>query len=166
MARLNRLPAATLAARVQLDYLPGLACGAHFAVSLEGLETLREDNPAALLRAGQRLQAFWLEATRQGLVLQPAMAPLCFAYYGRKAAAFTGDAAMREKATRLARALGDLHGAPADLLFLGRIGQPRSQAPGPRSIRRPLADMMIREEAVQEEEAAGPAREQAARATR
>ncbi len=166
MARLNRLPAPTLAARVQLDYLPGLACGAHFAVSLEGLETLRADDPAALLQTGERLQAFWLEATRQGLVLQPAMAPLCFAYYGRHAAAFTGDAAMRDKATRLARDLGDLHGAPADLLFLGRIGRPRSPAPGPRSTRRPLADMMIREGAVQGEDRAEPGREQAARATR
>src|SRR3546814_14215698 len=32
MARLNRLPAATLAARLQMDYLPGLAPAAHFAI--------------------------------------------------------------------------------------------------------------------------------------
>jgi molybdopterin/thiamine biosynthesis adenylyltransferase len=144
MKRLNALPAATLAARLQMDYLPGLACGAHFLITAPNLDADAASDPALLLRHGQRLQRFWLCADRLGLVLQPSLAPLCFAFYGRQGVAFTADQALRAKAAALNEDLRRLAPAPGSVLFLGRIGQPSRKGIQPRSIRRPLAELLQR----------------------
>lgn len=142
MARLNRLPAATLAARLQMDYLPGLACGAHFLIAVPGLDLDTMRDPATLLRLGQHLQRFWLCADRLSLALQPSLAPLCFAYYGRQGTAFTADPGLRAKAVVLNQELAKLAPAPSSLLFLGRIGRPSSMGAQPRSVRRPLRELL------------------------
>lgn len=143
MARLNRLPAATLAARVQMDYLPGVACGAHFLITAGNLDLDTAGDPAQLLRFGERLQRFWLTAERLGLVMQPSLAPLCFSYYGRQGAPFTDDEGLRAKAAALNEDLREIAPAgPEHLLFLGRIGTPKSGGAHPRSVRRPLADLI------------------------
>lgn len=142
MRLIGRLPGGTALARVEMDLLPGLLCAAHFTIA-------RRDPPAegdavpALLRAGQALQRFWLTATRLGLAMQPGLAPLCFAHYGRNGIAFTGDHRVRARARWLARALDALAGpgAGGTLLFAGRIGRPRGGAAA-RSLRRPLAALM------------------------
>ena len=91
---------------------------------------------------GERLQRFWLTATRLGLGMQPALATLAFADHGANGTAFTADEALRARAARLApeaaRVLGPLDG----LVFLGRVGQRPDGLPGPRSVRRPLHQMV------------------------
>jgi sulfur-carrier protein adenylyltransferase/sulfurtransferase len=147
--RMNRLPAATLAARLQMDYLPGLACGAHFIIHGSQQQTTSSiDGVTALLRAGEALQRFWLTATQLGLALQPSLAPLCFAHYGRRGTAFTANAGICAKASELAEDLDRIlpgripEGAEA-ILFLGRIGLPRTRMAGPRSVRRPLDELLV-----------------------
>lgn len=144
MARLNRLPAATLAARLQMDYLPGLACAGHFLIAARchDFDTMRD--PARLLRLGQYLQRFWLCADRLRLALQPSLAPLCFAYYGRQGAAFTADPGLQARAVQLNQELAKLTPAPGKLVFLGRIGRPSGTGANPRSVRRTLQELLAR----------------------
>ena len=144
MERLNRMPAATLAARLQMDYLPGLGCGAHFLIAAPDLDLDAVRDPATLLRFGQCLQRFWLTAERLGLVLQPSLSPLCFASYGRQNTAFTADAGLRAKAVALNDELRKLAPAPTSLLLLGRIGYPSRKGVQPRSVRRPLQELLAR----------------------
>ena len=147
LERMNRLPSATLPVRLQLDYLPGLACSAHFSISAPALDLDGPQDPATLLSAGQALQRFWLSATRLGLVLQPSLAPLCFAFYGRQGTAFTQEERYRRQARRLNDVLSDLSGSPRGLLFFGRIGAPRHGSPPARSTRRPLGGLITDEAA-------------------
>jgi hypothetical protein len=76
--------------------------------------------------------------------MQPSLATLCFASYGRRKAPFTADAGIQEKAARLAKELDEWLGpAGADrALFVGRIGIPRSVAVLARSVRRPVEELM------------------------
>ncbi len=141
---LNRLGSPALAA-LQLDYLPILASAAGFAVRF-AQPIAPDERVPALLRAGQRLQRFWLTATRLGLAVQPLLATLAFADYGAKSATFTADAAVQGKAAALAGAFRRALGAdPGDVLFIGRIGEPRGRRPECRSVRRPLAELVRRE---------------------
>jgi hypothetical protein len=126
-----------------MDYLPGLACGAHFLIAARHLDLDSAGDCAQLLRFGERLQRFWLTAERLGLVMQPSLAPLCFGYYGRQGTPFTDDEGLRAKAAELNEDLRDLAPAgPEQLLFLGRIGAPKAGGARPRSVRRPLAELI------------------------
>jgi nitroreductase len=143
MERLNALPGGTLLARLQMDYLPGIACAAHFAVVRKDGGKGAEGVPA-LLRAGQALQRFWLTATRLGLAMQPSMAAVIFGFYGRRDIAFTHEPKMRAAAKSLAARLNEASGVDPDaLLFLGRLGEPRSRRVKPRSVRRPLEQLLL-----------------------
>ena len=147
MDRLNRLPSGTLAARLQMDYLPGLASAAYFTVTrtqpAAGAASAEARIPS-LLRAGQGLQRFWLTATRMGLVMQPAMAIAIFAHHARQQEPFTADAKIRRKADTLARKLNRLiEVEPERLLFMGRVGTPRSRHMQSRSVRRSLDELCI-----------------------
>lgn len=136
---LNRL-GGPAAAALQVDYGPILASAACFAVRLPRPEPNRV---LAALRAGQRLQRFWLTATSLGLALQPLMAMLIFADYGANRLAFTADAAALRRAEQLAVSFRDvLDGPPGEFIFIGRIGEPRSREPAHRSVRRPLSDLV------------------------
>ena len=138
---LNRLGSTTMAA-LQMDYAPILASAACFTVRL-ARPTSAEDHAASLLQAGQRLQRFWLTATRVGLALQPLMATLIFADYGEMKRKFTDDTAVERKAAALAESFRQLLGTgPRDFVFMGRIGEPRSRLPDCRSVRRPLDELI------------------------
>src|SRR3546814_16841065 len=106
------LPAGTSAARLQMAFLPGLASAGHFAITAPGVDLDAQADPATLLRFGQHLQRFWLTAERLRLAMQPSLAPLCFAYYGRKNAAFTAGQSARRSAAALNTRLPDLAAAP------------------------------------------------------
>lgn len=139
----NRYFGTTVMSRLELDLVPG-----HFAAALFVVLPKRPadlDDPAATLRIGQLLQRFWLTATRLGLVMQPALATICFALYGMQGTVFTQDAGILRKAEGLARALAAVvpGGAPA-IAFIGRIGVPRSRRIQARSVRRPLSELMER----------------------
>lgn len=152
---MNRLPGGTFMARQQMDYRPGKACAAHFTIlgrqtptggAGEAGAVAQADagRAAGLIKAGQALQRFWLTATELGLALQPAMAPVIFGFYGRRGIAFTADPGIRAQAKALAEALaGTVAGDPERLVFRGRLGLPASRRVGPRSVRKPLEELLI-----------------------
>jgi hypothetical protein len=129
------MPGSTWLAQLQLDMLPGLGCGAQFALRLQDA-TLAGD-PETLLRVGERVQRFWLRATELGLALQPGMAPLLLSAYVRSGESLSADPASRRRAALLAGAFAQVHPRAHATVFLGRIGIPRAPLQC-RSLRKPL----------------------------
>lgn len=120
--------------RLEMDYLPALACGAHFF--LVGDTTA--DSLEHRLNHGAAMQRLWLSVTRHGMQFQPEMAALVFSRYLRARIEFTQNPAMAtlmaEAADEFARLLGE-----ADwrrVVFMGRIG--KSGIVRSRSMRLPL----------------------------
>ncbi len=137
---LNRYLAGTLLPRLQLDYLPALNCGAHFALIAEQAPVGIDD----YLVAGRAVQRLWLWAAAESLQFQPEMTPLIFAGYMRGGIRFTEvEPALRE-AEALRRELEELVGADASrrAVFAGRMGYGR--APAARSLRLPLSRLLVR----------------------
>ena len=133
----NRFLGGTLMPKIQLDLIPGVSSAAYFVVSpSQGAYSL--DDPVMLLRAGQCLQRFWLTATRLGLAMQPALAPLCFTHYSRSGAPVSKQRNVQRLAAAAARSFGD----GSSVLFMGRVGVPKSGTVGARSIRRNIADLL------------------------
>lgn len=142
LRRLNRLPGATHLSQAQMDYLPGMACAAHFTLSPAN-PAAEPDSVATLLQAGAVLQRMWLAATQLGLAVQPSFAPLCFAHYARENQTFTSDGAMQSKAGALHRAMEKTLGDTARIVAFGRIGYPRRKTTSSsRSTRLPLSQML------------------------
>ena len=131
---LNRYLGGTLLPRVELDLLPALACGAHFAI----VRTAPAAGVDEYIDVGRAWQRFWLTATSLGLWSQPEMTPLIFARYARHGVAFTDH----RKALSLAQSVNDRLAAvlaPYDhtrTVVLGRLG--KGPKPLSRSLRRPL----------------------------
>lgn len=121
---LNKYCAGTLLPRLELDLLPGLFCGGHFAL-------IAKEKPRAVddyIAAGRALQRFWLTATHLNLQLQPEMTPLIFSEYIREKRVFTQVAALQIFAEKLSdrfiKLLGESQAERG--MFLGRIGQGKS----------------------------------------
>lgn len=137
--RLNRYAAGTVAPRIELDLLPGLACAAHVAL-------VARKPPAGIddyVAAGRALQRFWLTLTQQGLQFQPGYTPIIFARYAREGVAFTQSARAKVQAGDVARRLSRLLGTDVEprTVFMGRIGY---GAPAKaRSLRLPLHALML-----------------------
>ncbi|HKJ88679.1 MAG TPA: molybdopterin biosynthesis protein MoeY, partial [Gammaproteobacteria bacterium] len=150
--RLNRWAAGTLVPRLEMDLLPALFSGAHLLVFRRAAPGSVEEETEQLFRLGAGLQRLWLTATRRGLAMQPNLAPLCFAHYGRHGIPFTEDAGALGRAERLTEHLAGLipgrdQGA---LLFLGRVGWPRKRVQGARSVRRSWTELVRGKEPVEE----------------
>jgi len=129
----NRYLAGTLAPRLQMDFLPGLACAAHFVL-------VDRQEPASIddhVTAGRAVQRLWLTLTKLGLSQQPEMTPLIFQAYVRKGVAFTRSRNVSNLAREVAARLRDVIGVdPAHAVWMGRVGGgPTAQA---RSLRLPL----------------------------
>jgi hypothetical protein len=137
MSTVNRV-LGTWAPRLQMDFVPGLACAAHFVLQARR-EPLTIDD---YVDAGRAVQRFWLTLTTLGLYMQPEMTPLIFSKYVRDGRWFTETARLRQLAARLereARALvftGEL--CP---VYMGRIGA--GPAPTARSERLPLEQLLL-----------------------
>ena len=140
MRRLNAL-LGTGGAALQLDVLPGLRSAAFFSVRARAGD--RGEPVLAALRDGERLQRFWLTATRLGLGVQPALATVIFADHGAQGTPFSAAAGLPERANRLAASVAAVLGPVGELRFLGRIGLRPAGMPRPRSVRRPLADLLV-----------------------
>lgn len=140
--RMNRFAGGTVMPRLEMDILPGLNCAAHFMIFPRQDDAGSE--AAVLLRYGRALQRFWLTASAKGLVMQPSLAPLCFAYYANDGRAFTTDTAMRKHATTLATALQATWHSVSNVppIFMGRVGSPRDRRTEARSVRLPLERLM------------------------
>ncbi len=142
MRRLNTV-LGTWTAQLQLDLRPAIASAAFFVVRARETDAAPVAGGEATLRHGMALQRFWLVAEALGLAMQPALATLAFAHYGRHGTEFTADARLRERAAVLAARLETVAGDPDALVFMGRIGQRRPGLPGPRSVRRPLEELLL-----------------------
>lgn len=142
MRFLNALGGRLLAA-AQMDYLPGLMSAAYFTLRAREQPGDALPRPVRRLEAGRKIQRFWLTATRLGLSLQPAMGTLIFADYGAFEPEFSFDPATRRRAAGLAASYEATLGDCAPILFMGRIGTPRTQARFCRSTRRAIKDLTL-----------------------
>lgn len=117
---LNTYCFGTVLPRIELDFLPGLFCAAHFALVAEREPETMED----YFQAGRAVQRFWLTAAKCGLQLQPEMTPLIFSGYVRKKVVFTSIDKLNQLASALERSLTVLFGEQASrqAVFVGRIG--------------------------------------------
>ena len=136
----NKLGSPTFAS-LQMDVLPGIFSAAYFAFVIRERAKDPDGRAVQLLKGGQSVQRFWLRATGLGLAMQPCLAPLAFAHYGRTGEDFTTHVPSLKAAARLSRRLDQTVGAGGEPVFLGRIGWSRS-VPASRSIRRPLTELL------------------------
>jgi len=136
---LNKYLGGTLIPRVELDFVPGMACAAHFLLIADAPPVSIDD----YINAGKTLQRFWLTATRLGLSLQPEMTPLIFDSYIRGNIEFTRHEPSKALAQSLSTQLNDIISpeSTAQAVFMGRLGA--GPAPAARSIRLPLDDLMV-----------------------
>lgn len=140
IAFLNRYLGGTLAPRIELDLLPGLACAAHCAL-------IAPSPPRSLadyVSAGRAVQRFWLTATRLGLQFQPSYTPIVFARYAREGTRFSSVAGAPDKAAAIRARLDRLLGSEVAqrTVFMGRIGA--GAAAEARSLRLPLERLIER----------------------
>jgi len=140
---MNRLGGTMMAAR-QMDHIPINASSAVFAVRLGQTALPPEQRARAVLHAGQQIQRVWLTATRLGLAMQPALAPLIFADYGERQERFTRDRGAYRDAEKLAVAFRSFfRESTSEFVFMGRIGEPRVAQLDCRSVRRPLTELLV-----------------------
>ena len=121
----NTYLAGTVAPRIQMDFVPSLACAAHFALQAQREPSDLDD----FIAAGRAVQRFWLTATSLGLHQQPELTPLIFARYVRNDLPFTKTAALQVEARNLRQATTGLLGEGAQrTVWMGRVGSGRPPA--------------------------------------
>lgn len=133
----NRFLAGTWMPRIQMDFLPGLACGAHLLLVARESPRSVDDQVAA----GRAMQRLWLTATSVGLEMQPEMTPLIFGRYAAEGRRFSTLPKSFEAAQRIGTNLTTLLGEDAITkgVFMARIGLgPKPEA---RSIRLGLTEL-------------------------
>jgi nitroreductase len=136
MRAMNRLMG-TWAPRLQMDFLPGLACAAHYVIRAERAPQGIDDYVAA----GRAVQRFWLTLTQLGLLMQPEMTPLIFSSYLRDGIVFTAQQEIVDGARQLQQALEVLiAGDVRQAVYMGRLGY--GAAPQSRSFRKDLTDLL------------------------
>lgn len=136
----NTYLAGTVAPRIQLDLVPGIACGAHALLVAPQAPT----TPIDFVEAGIAIQRFWLEAEHCGLKLQPELTPLIFSRYIREQRPFTETEKATEWARRISADMSALFGQDnaSSAVFMGRLGyQP---PPFARSLRLPMEKLLTR----------------------
>ncbi|WP_426101786.1 molybdopterin biosynthesis protein MoeY [Massilia sp. TSP1-1-2] len=137
LATMNRWMG-TAAPRLQMDFVPGIACAAHFVIKAKRKPGSIDDYVAA----GRALQRFWLTVTELGLQMQPEMTPLIFSKYVREQTVFTKTASLHGLAARLERDTAALVFTDVNFpVYMGRVGA--GKAPAARSERKPLSELML-----------------------
>jgi hypothetical protein len=135
----NRYLFGTVMPRVQLDFLPALACAGHVLLRpcrpLDGIEDY--------VRAGIAMQRLWLTATSLGLHLQPEMTPIIFRWYVQAGRTISVKPEIDRDAARIATRFEAAAGADgtAPFAFFGRVGF--SSEPWARSVLKELGDLMV-----------------------
>ena len=135
---LNRYLAGTLAPRVELDLVPGIACAAHCVL-------VADVNPRAPMTTSppdERCSDSGLPRRALGLQFQPQYTPLIFARYARAGVRFTTNARAIEQAREIRAAVDRLFGpdVASRAMFMGRIGAGKPAEA--RSMRLPLDQLM------------------------
>jgi sulfur-carrier protein adenylyltransferase/sulfurtransferase len=136
----NKYLAGTLAPRVQLDLLPGLACAAHLALIAQSAPRTVDD----WVEAGAAVQRLWLTATQLGLAMQPEMTPLIFSAYVRQDQCFTSRESVWKGAQRLACRFDALLGAEEARCAVWACRTGAGPLARSRSTRLPLHRLWIR----------------------
>jgi hypothetical protein len=122
----NRYLAGTWAPRIQMDFIPGIACAAHFVIKAQRAPSTIDDYVAA----GRAVQRVWLTLTQLGLHMQPEMTPLIFGSYVRAGVRFTKTEKLRIHAEKLELSVKDVIGSDyARAVFMARTGA----GPGPKA---------------------------------
>lgn len=133
----NTFLAGTWAPRIQMDFIPGLACAAHFVIKAQQEPKTIDD----YIAAGRAVQRFWLTLTQLGLFMQPEMTPLIFVSYVRKGIQFSKLEKIQQEAQKLESQVEQVIGTDSpDAVFMGRIGA--GPTPIARSIRLSLKRLM------------------------
>lgn len=137
---MNRYLAGTWVPRIQLDFIPSLACGAHFVIFAEREPQTVDD----FVAAGRVWQRFWLTASQHSLWLQPEITPIFFSMYVRRNKRFSKASGMWEQAVAISKGFERLVGTEraAKAVFMGRIGA--GKGPVSRSLRLPLEQLLVR----------------------
>ncbi|HAJ91101.1 MAG TPA: molybdopterin biosynthesis protein MoeY [Gammaproteobacteria bacterium] len=140
VAFLNKYLAGTLIPRMELDFIPGIACAAHFLLIADARPVSIDD----YINAGKALQRFWLTVTRLGLSLQPEMTPLIFDSYIKGNIEFTEHKPSMKLAQSLSTQLNDIISPESteQMVFMGRVGA--GPVPTARSVRLPLEDLLVK----------------------
>jgi hypothetical protein len=139
---MNRWLASPSMAALQMDILPGIYSAAYFTFRIQDRPAEAKAGASQLLRLGQAVQRFWLTAAQLGLAIQPCVAPLAFAHYGRTGARFTTSERERGTAAKLAKAMDGVFPDASQLAFMGRIGWPKDRRVETRSTRKPLSELI------------------------
>lgn len=135
---MNRWLAGTLAPRIQMDLLPGVACGAHLVIVAATAPRSIDD----WVDAGRAMQRLWLTATRLGLQKQPELTPLVFAGYVDAGRPFTRVQALHRQAQHLRDRLAGLLGDDLPhAVWMARIGH--GEPARARSLRLPLSRLLV-----------------------
>lgn len=135
---MNRYLAGSLLPRIEMDFYPALACGAHFVL----LAAKAPQDMSDYLDAGSHVQRFWLTATRLGLHLQPEHTPLVFHQYVTQQRDFSARPEMFQRAHKISTGLQNLVGKEAltRAVFMGRIGY--GHAAASRSLRLEVNELL------------------------
>ncbi len=135
----NRYLMGTIAPRIQLDFIPAIACAAHLLLKpKKAPESLRD-----YVEAGIAMQRLWLTATALGLYLQPEMTPVIFRWYARANRGISATSGINQKVGLLAANFEVLVKASKDqdFSFFCRVGQ--SMPPQSRSLRKGLTQLIL-----------------------
>lgn len=135
----NRYLLGTIAPRIQLDFIPALACAGHLLIRPKQPLV----SPSDYVRAGVALQRLWLSAASVGLHLQPEMTPVIFRWYVQSGRSISTLPGIDHAAASLAASFETLAGADrADgFAFFCRVGD--SKQPASRSVRKEINELML-----------------------
>jgi nitroreductase len=133
---LNTWLAGTIGPRIEMDWLPALACNTHIAIMARSTPTTVDDHIAA----GRVIQRFWLTATQLGLQHQPAVTPLVFSRYLRENIEFTTRTPLQSLASKTSNKLDAILKSQTErAVWLGRLGH--ALPPVSRSERKTLTTL-------------------------
>ena len=135
----NRFLFGTIAPRIQLDFVPALACASHVLIKPKRPQTTLQDH----VLSGVAMQRLWLTACRLGLYLQPEMTPVIFRWYIKAGRQISMKSKINVAAESLAKRFERLVSTSAEdgFAFFCRVGC--SHSPRSRSVRKKLQDLMM-----------------------
>ena len=137
----NRYMLGTIIPRIQLDFIPAIACAGHILLRPK----LPPSGLVDHIKAGIALQRLWLTTTSLGLHLQPEMTPVIFRWYARAGKKFSEHPEINNQANTLAKRFEQLAAVSSEdsFSFLCRVGY--TLPPSSRSLRKPLPDLVVGE---------------------
>ena len=141
----NRYLMGTIAPRIQLDFIPAMACAAHLLLRPRRPPTTLND----YVESGIAMQRLWLTATANNLHLQPEMTPVIFRWYARAGREISADSVINGRLGLLASRFEALVGVAQEepFAFFCRVGQ--SAKPLSRSLRKSLSQLMVEDSGTQ-----------------